>query len=375
MARKLRENEATFYPNRGKAGQWIIKVQRDGTQKQFTSCKPGRKGKLEAERKADEWLEKGLTGKDPRVAAAYAEFVESKRKEGKSSAWPTKLESMGRIHILPYIEHKKVSALVQNDWKDIMDKAAKKKFRGKPLSKKTLEDIRGAITGFATYCDDAGYQIRPIKHLTIDPDAPVGERTILQPDGIKVLFAEDTIVNRGRKVFCWYINLWRLLLVTGLRRGEACGLQRDDRDGDRLHIRRSINGFDEITRGKTDTAKRTVYITPTITKVLNDQAALLRAAGIVSPWLFPDGDGHMSSPNNVYNSWDTYRRQHGIEPTLHELRHTYVSLMQDVIPETALKRMVGHTEKMDTFGTYGHEVDGVTEKAAQLAEGVLKDLI
>ena len=80
--KKLRTNEAAWLE---KSGRWSIKVQRDGERKQFTSSKPGRKGKLEAERKADEWLEQGLISKDPRVSEAYAEYVESKRKKGKSS--------------------------------------------------------------------------------------------------------------------------------------------------------------------------------------------------------------------------------------------------------------------------------------------------
>ena len=121
--KKLRTNEAAWLE---KSGRWSIKVQRDGERKQFTSSKPGRKGKLEAERKADEWLEQGLISKDPRVSEAYAEYVESKRKKGKSSEWPVKLESLGRNHILPYIEHKRVSALVQLDWRNIIDKAAEK---------------------------------------------------------------------------------------------------------------------------------------------------------------------------------------------------------------------------------------------------------
>ena len=41
----------------------------------------------------------------------------------------------------------------------------------------------------------------------------------------------------------------------------------------------------------------------------------------------------------------------------------------------ALKRMVGHTKNMDTFGVYGHEVDGEAEKTAQIIDGVFNDLI
>ena len=89
---KLRINEAAWLE---KSGRWSIKVQRDGERKQFTSSKPGRKGKLEAERKADEWLEKGVV-KDQRFAVAYDEFVAAKRRETGTS-WTTQLETASRL--------------------------------------------------------------------------------------------------------------------------------------------------------------------------------------------------------------------------------------------------------------------------------------
>ena len=47
----------------------------------------------------------------------------------------------------------------------------------------------------------------------------------------------------------------------------------------------------------------------------------------------------------------------------------------NAVPANALKRMVGHTKNMDTFGVYGHEVDGEAEKTAQIIDGVFNDLI
>ena len=49
--------------------------------------------------------------------------------------------------------------------------------------------------------------------------------------------------------------------------------------------------------------------------------------------------------------------------------------MQDEMPENPLKRTVDHTKNMDTFGVYGHEVDGEAEKTAQIIDGVFNDLI
>ena len=50
-------------------GYWEIKVQKNGTRKSFRSSVAGRKGKHEAEAKADKWLAKGTI--DMRFSSAY----------------------------------------------------------------------------------------------------------------------------------------------------------------------------------------------------------------------------------------------------------------------------------------------------------------
>ena len=72
----------------------------------------------------------------------------------------------------------------------------------------------------------------------------------------------------------------------------------------------------------------------------------------------------------------SFFKQHGLTAvTIHEMRHTIISYLQDEVPEQALKHMVGHTKTMDTFGQYGHEVDGEAEKTAQIIDGVFNELI
>ena len=48
-----RKNEAVWTESRKR---WQINVQVDGVRKTFTSSFPGRRGKADAERKADRWL-------------------------------------------------------------------------------------------------------------------------------------------------------------------------------------------------------------------------------------------------------------------------------------------------------------------------------
>ena len=101
----------------------------------------------------------------------------------------------------------------------------------------------------------------------------------------------------------------------------------------------------DITKGKTATARRSPVLPPIAKKIIDDQIAMLKAAGIVSPWLFPKADGTQSVPNDIYRRWLTYRKQYGITAvTIHEMRNTSVSYLQDEVPLNALKHMVGHTQ-------------------------------
>ena len=81
--KKLRTNEAAWNELQGR---WCIRVQSDGVRKAFYSSKPGKKGKIEAERKADEWLERGEI-KEMRFGVAYDQNIR-RRGTGPAHAGP-----------------------------------------------------------------------------------------------------------------------------------------------------------------------------------------------------------------------------------------------------------------------------------------------
>ena len=63
------------------------------------------------------------------------------------------------------------------------------------------------------------------EELHVPKGARSEEKKILQPDALRVLFAVDTTLWRGKRVPDPYINAYRLSFVTGLRPGELilCG--------------------------------------------------------------------------------------------------------------------------------------------------------
>lgn len=78
----LRTNTAVWLPNQNR---WQIKVQKDGVRRTFTSTKPGRTGQREANRKADVWLDAGISNTTKRCADVWAEYIISVKATGGSS--------------------------------------------------------------------------------------------------------------------------------------------------------------------------------------------------------------------------------------------------------------------------------------------------
>ena len=358
----MRKNEAIWIE---KSQRWQIKVQKDGKRKAFYSTKSGKKGKIEAEKKADAWLETGEDDGRRRLEKVWEEWLDWQMQvNGSKNPTYQKNRSIGKNYVLPEIGWKMVGSIKVSDWQRVIDQA----YIERSLSRKMLMNIRGALTSFYSFCRRQQLPICKPEDLVIPRAAKVGERKILQPDDIRKLAECDTIMYRGKEQKCFYINYFRFAVYTGMRPGEILGLRWDDiRDGV-LTIRRAINVQNEETAGKNRNAKRSIYLTQYALHTLEAQKAMLRACSIISPWVFPGEDGTPTTEQMVYRYWRRWCDHNGVENTsLYELRHTFVSINADV-PDALLKQMVGHSATMDTRGVYGHEVDGQNQQAAAMVE-------
>jgi integrase len=362
----MRTSEARWIEARSR---WQINVQQDGERKTFTSTIEGKKGKIEAEKKADRWLASRAAADKLRFEQLWKDFLQEK-KDTTGAANYTKLEQIGRLWLLPDLKHKRAAAITGQEWQDCINAAFKK-----GLSKRTCESVRGAITSCCKYARKRKLPVDLPEDLTIPRNAPVGERSILKPDDLKTLFKVDSITHYNKPVLCFFIPAWRFLVLTGLRRGELCGLRQEDLKGGIVHLKRSVNSEGEETRGKNENARRYFALSKHAQAVLDAQAQLLKKRRIISPWMFPDEEGQRLDPNHLYKKWLTYRTQHGIKCSLHEMRHTLISVAKADVPEQLLKRVVGHSKSMDTFGVYGHDVDGEIQRVASLLDDTFDRLL
>lgn len=365
---KTRRAEAVWIEARSR---WQINVQRDGKRKTFTSTLPGRKGKHDAEAKADDWLDAGQPD-DIRFDVAWDLFLTHKqRTTGTMNS--RSIESIGKTWLLGSdIAAKRLSRIRTADIQEIITTAGEK-----GLSKRTCKNILDKLKAFFRFAAVQKWDYNlDLNAVTLPTKAKDAERTILQPDQLRTLFSEDTVTIHKREQPCFYIHAFRFLVVTGYRRGELCGFQASDYDKPVLTVSRAVNDLGEITPGKNKNARRANVLPLRAQKILEDQAAMLQHMGIKSKWLFPSPDGAMLQPKAIYDHWiHVYAKQHGIRVTLHELRHTFVSIAKLEMPEVLLKDVVGHSSGMDTHGIYGHEIDGDKQRAADIIDSIFDRLL
>ena len=159
-----------------------------------------------------------------------------------------------------------------------------------------------------------------------------------------------------------------LILLLGLRRGEALGLRWEDLDGGRLSIRRTLqDGAEFPTKSRAST--RTLPLPPEALEIMERQRDRTTGTGYV--WPRPDGrprsDSWLNKPLRLLLEGAGLPRVR-----LHDLRHSTASiLLERGIPARVVADLLGHSHVGLTLGTYSHVttrlVGGATAEMGTLA--------
>ena len=177
-----------------------------------------------------------------------------------------------------------------------------------------------------------------------------------------------------------------VLLATGLRRGELCGLQwRDvDLDAGRLRVERAIERTGaglRIKAPKTRSGRLTITISTGTVDVLREhrQATLetRMALGLGrlpdDAFIFGTPDGRLINPNQLTTAWRRAVVALGLpRVSLHALRHTHasglISIGTDVV---SVSRRLGHGNPAITLRVYAHLFSRNDETAAKAIDQIL----
>jgi integrase len=173
--------------------------------------------------------------------------------------------------------------------------------------------------------------------------------------------------------------LWRLLAMTGMRRGEALGLAWEDLDMEkgRLTIRRAwvpVNGVGQMSEPKTRRGRRTIALDPATLDDLRvhvarqaDEQSRRDAAWNDSGLVFTGKDGQPLHPWAVSKAFRDLSRATMLPPIpLHGLRHSYatLALSSGVNPRIVSARL-GHATVALTLDVYSHVLPQADQEAAE----------
>ena len=338
--------------------RWCMRVQVNGVAKKFTSSREGMAGKKEVLRKYRAFFN-GESVENLLFSEAWERFLAYIiDKNGHGEAY-INLEKYGRLYILPRVGKKLLCTVALPDLQGCISKARRSSGGSGQLSRRTLRNLKATIMQFVHWAVNNSY-MEPLRGtLYIPAAAPVTSRVILQPNDIARLFSGPSSDN-------WYINVFRFSLVTGLRTGEVLGIQSSDIQNNVLTINRAVNCRNKITEGKNINARRQIYLNKIAQRIINENQ--FRNAPLATPWIFCNKLGGPLTQSTLRNAWLKLKEERNLPGCPYSLRHTFISLLKNEMPEQMLRSIVGHGASMDTFGIYGHIVNGEMEQAARIID-------
>ena len=351
--------------------RWQIKVQKDCVRRTFTSSLSGRAGQAAANKAADDWLAGAQPGNvRGRVRDIWVKYIADVESRSSYSNL-AKIKSIGSAYILPLIGSRRVSDLTLGDFKSLANRAYKhgsfstRKGGLKPgeaLSRKTMLNIIYVCKNFMAYCrDDEGINTPVLDKLIPPAGARYKGKNILQPDALHILFASDLTRYYGHTVHDEYIYAYRFIAASGVRPGELIGLcwGAASENCTRIDIRRAINVYGEVTRGKNGNAIRSIDLSDFASDALKSQKAEFPPISPLDP-IF-----NINCEQTLRKRWKVYCEANNIPyVSLYELRHTFVSVVS-LLPAGEVKSIVGHSKSMDTFGVYGHAIASYRSKVSK----------
>lgn len=180
--------------------------------------------------------------------------------------------------------------------------------------------------------------------------------------------------------------LFRVASMTGMRRGEVCGLRWSDVDLDasRIEVRQQLNvvrapgapdgGLVFSERTKTDHGRRPIDLDPATVAALRTQKARQAShrLAIGSGWsnhhdlVFTQPDGQPVDPESVANVFERRVARSGLPRIrFHDLRHTHVAhLIAAKEQPLLIARRLGHASASFTQDRYGHLFEQAGSQAA-----------
>lgn len=226
------------------------------------------------------------------------------------------------------------------------------------------------------------------------PDNPCNGRLLPKDDATedKAMFLTMAQVNAIiRHADEWHQPMWRLLIGSGLRLGEATALSRSDfhLDAETPSVR-IMKAYQEVAEGwaigapKTKAARRTVALAPSTVAIIRARVESTprgKPVFTISPgtMVYPQ---HRQWLDEWYGAIKSAEAMGGDKlalerrPRIHDIRHSHASMMiAGGMNLFELANRLGHESIITTTKTYGHLVPDAHFRAAAMVETALAGII
>ena len=169
-------------------------------------------------------------------------------------------------------------------------------------------------------------------------------------------------------------------VMTGLRRGEICGLKWQDInfEENKLQVKRSVSvkkgGGVSIGETKTETGVRCIQMPPSVAELLKSKKQTA-----ITEWVFP----HFLHPEQPISPASAYRKLKVILKNaelplirFHDLRHTFAThATQGGVDPKTLAGILGHTNASFTLDTYTHVTSDMQKSASAVVGNMMQKIM
>ena len=287
--------------------------------------------------------------------------------------------AMVKNQVKPFIGSKQISSLTTADMQKFYNKIKKEgRVREHPIHGKTLADsmVRGVHMMLHEALDTAVKERLIAKNPTNGTTVPKCNYPEKQILGNSQL---DTFLEAIKGEEYWD-TFFYVEVMTGLRRGEICGLKWQDInfEENKLQVKRSVSvkkgGGVSIGETKTETGVRCIQMPPSVAELLKSKKQTA-----ITEWVFPNfmHPEQPISPATAYRKLKIILKHAGL-PLIrfHDLRHTFATHATHggVDPKT-LAGILGHTNASFTLDTYTHVTSDMQKAASNIVGNIMQNIM
>lgn len=287
-----------------------------------------------------------------------------------------------RVHIEPYFNKIQLKDIRAEQIQKFVNEKSEKRLDGKPggYSPSMIQLMYVLITGSLKKAASLGYIPRnPAEGINVKPREWKDKRifSVEEQRRFEKCIREDMKRRPDSSIFL-------LLLYTGMRIGEALGLQISDIDfkAREIHINRTVGMITKesghgnrfyVSTPKTKAGKRVIPMSDTVKELLAGQIEYRNRLvdGMRPRWeetgksteyadagyIYITDGGEVINKTNLHRKLITFYKKTNISPrvSLHGMRHTFATRWLEAgLDVRSLAEILGHTDIKMTLNTYTH---------------------